>query len=120
MNIQTKAIRVLNDRFRNNIPSGADVPGRVLLTQGIQALCDTDAEPAKHLAELLQMVRTFDTFTSDNDPHGEHDFGAFQFQSRKCFWKIDVMDPSLEIAPLDLADPTLSVRVLTVMLAEEY
>nr|WP_236000531.1 DUF3768 domain-containing protein [Bradyrhizobium uaiense] len=25
---------------------------------------------------MLEAVRRFDSFTRDNDPHGEHDFGA--------------------------------------------
>lgn len=120
MNIHAKNIRTLNDQFRTNIPNPSGVPGRLLLTVGVQALCDTEAEPNLHLGQLLQAVRTFNTFTADNDPHGEHDFGAFDFQGTKCFWKIDVLDPSLEVAPLDAGDPELSVRVLTIMLASEY
>lgn len=120
MNQQAHAIRTLNDRFRSCIPFPSDVPGQVLLTSGIQALCDADTEPGAYLPELLALVRDFNRFTSDNDPHGEHDFGAFDFRSERCFWKIDVMDPSLKIAPLDAGDPKLSVRVLTVMLASEY
>ena len=68
----------------------------------------------------LAAVRTFDTFTRDNDPHGEHDFGAFAVDGEKCFWKIDCYDKSLEHGSEDPADPELTVRVLTVMLAEEY
>jgi hypothetical protein len=41
---------------------------RVVLTEGIQALPDTDR------LDILQQVRSFDAFTPDNDPWGEHDF----------------------------------------------
>ena len=110
----------LNDHFRTNLPTGGGVSGKVILTQGIQALCDTDAIPNQHLPELIKTVREFDQFTADNDPYGEHDLGTFEFQGERVFWKIDVMDPSLEVAPLDPTDPELSVRVLTIMLASEY
>lgn len=32
--------------------------------------------PLAHLVALLEKVAAFDEFTPDNDPHGEHDFGA--------------------------------------------
>jgi hypothetical protein len=31
----------------------------------------------------------FDTFTNDNDPHRERDFGSFDLDGEKLFWKID-------------------------------
>ena len=116
----TKTIRSLNDRFRTNIPSPSGVPGQVLLTQGIQALCNTDAEPNKHLPELFKLVRAFDEFTGDNNPHGEHDFGALNFQGEKCFWKFDYYRPDLKWGSDDPADITKTMRVLTILLASEY
>ena len=72
------------------------------------------------VTRALAAVRTFGTFTKDNDPHGEHDFGAFAVDDEKCFWKIDYYDKSLERGSEDSADPKLTVRVLTIMLAEEW
>lgn len=114
MTDQTSKIRDLNDRFRRG---DGTVSGTVLCTSGITTVADGDP---LLMAELLGMVRSFDTFTQDNDPHGEHDFGAFEWRGEKCFWKIDVLDPSLEVAALDATDPLLSHRVLTIMLAHEY
>ena len=116
----TQTIRSLNDRFRQAVPSACDVPGQVMLTQGIQSLCDTEAEPALRLSDLFVLLRDFDTFDKDNDPHGEHDFGAFEFQGEKCFWKIDYYAPDLQWGSEDPSDPQLTIRVLTVMLASEY
>jgi hypothetical protein len=34
---------------------------------------------------LLLALRRFDSFTPDNDPHGEHDFGALDFKGQRYF-----------------------------------
>ncbi len=81
----TKRIRELNDRFRQGLPDAPGIPGRVMLTQGIQALCSTDREPMVHLSALFELLRSYDNFSQDNDPYGEHDFGNFQFQGETCF-----------------------------------
>ncbi len=117
---RSKAIRDLNDRFRGAVPNGGDVPGRVMLTSGIQALTNTEEEPGKHLLKLLETIRTFDEFSSDNDPYGEHDFGAFDFEEARVFWKIDYYAPDLMHGADDPTDVENTVRVLTIMLAEEY
>jgi hypothetical protein len=70
--------------------------------------------------QALALVRRFDAFTPDNDPHGEHDFGSFTHQGRKLFWKIDYYDKACEFGSEDPADPSKTTRVLTIMLAEEY
>lgn len=120
MTEKTTTIRELNDRFRKTIPAGSDVPGRVMLTQGIQHLTDEDVEPGKHLANLFNAIREFDAFDEDNDPHHEHDFGALEFNGSKVFFKIDYYAPDLTHGSEDPADPEQTIRVLTIMLAEEY
>ncbi len=72
---QTRRIRDLNDAFRKSMARD------VYLTAGVAAL----TEPSQ--AEVIRRVKTFDAFTEDNDPHGEHDFGAFEFAGQKFFWK---------------------------------
>lgn len=105
----SKAIRELNDRFRTSL-----VGGRTVLTGGVAAL-------AKHdLLALLQLVRSFDAFTTDNDPYEEHDFGAINFGGEQYFWKIDYYDRSMEAGSEDPTDPASTTRVLTVMRADEY
>ena len=51
---------------------------------------------------------------------GEHDFGSFEIGEQRFFWKIDYYDLSLCYGSNDPAEPTLTKRVLTIMLAEEY
>ena len=41
-----------------------------MITAGVEAM------PVDQRNSLLAKVRAFDAFTDDNDPHGEHDFGA--------------------------------------------
>jgi len=100
-------IAQLNDAFRTTF-----VGGRVSMTAGVAAL--------PYNGGVLEAVRLFDKFTEDNDPYGEHDFGALMFGSDKFFWKIDYYDQSLEYGSENPADPAVTTRVLTVMLADEY
>ena len=64
--------------------------------------------------------RVFDDFCHANDPHEEHDFGAFDADGHKVFFKIDYFDESLSYHSPDPADPSVTKRVITIMLAEEY
>lgn len=102
-------LALLNDAFRRN-PTG----GQLFATAGVISLGDTA------LPSVLELVRTFNTFTPDNDPYGEHDFGSFEWRGERLFWKIDYYDRSLHFASPDPLDLAVTTRVLTVMLASEY
>jgi hypothetical protein len=102
-------IRALNDDFRRTF-----VGGMVVITAGVEAM------PADQRKSLLAKVRAFDAFTEDNDPHGEHDFGAVDEGSVRCFWKVDYFDRDMTMHSPEATDPAVTTRVLTVMLAEEY
>lgn len=111
--------REQNDRFRRmvHIPQFGtpEIDGKVLVTRGIAAL------PPVAQIIILANVRNFDAFTPDNDPYGERDFGAFtEAGAGKIFWKIDYHDRDYRHGSPDPADPGITRRVLTVMLAEEY
>ena len=111
---RTEAIRDLNDRFRKGDTS---IPGRTMMTIGVQELLNDDASK---IATLIRTIRDFDGFDANNDPLHEHDFSAFEFDGQKLFWKIDYYAPDLRHGSDDPADTTKTVRVLTIMLAEEY
>lgn len=108
--IDTARIRELNDTFRRDFPAG----GKRFITDGIFALDEADR------AAILEKVRSFDRFTEDNDPHGEHDFGSIDHNGERIFWKIDTYDRACEFGSDDPADPAKTTRVLTIMLADEY
>lgn len=99
----------LNDAFRKSFSGG-----KVMMTAGVDAL------PHMVKAAVLQKVADFKEFTSGNDPHSEHDFGSFELLGRKFFWKIDYYDRELEHGSNDPSDPEKTIRVLTVMLSDEY
>jgi len=104
-----KRVLALNDRLRKTGKGG-----RQLMTPGIAAM------GAEALLALRQEIAAYDDFSAENDPHGEHDFGSLTFQGQQVFWKIDYYDPTLRCGSPDPADPTVTTRVLTIMLAQEY
>ena len=105
----TTRIQELNDAFRRSF-----IGGVVVITAGFESL------PADRRCRILTMIRAFDQFNEDNDPHGEHDFGLIEDDDLRCFWKIDYYDREMEMISPDPTDPSVTTRVLTVMLADEY
>jgi hypothetical protein len=108
---RTGKVRKLNDKFRKD-------PSRPLwmLTAGVSA------QGRAFVAKAIAAVKAFDAFTEENDPHGEHDFGSFELDGYKVFWKIDSFEKgSNHEAGAETPDDVLTTdRVLTIMLAEEY
>jgi hypothetical protein len=99
----------LNDAFRRTFAGG-----KIVMTSGIAALPDAERE------EVIDSVRAFDGFEPDNDPYGEHDFGALTVSGRRVFWKIDYYDLAQRYGSDDPSNPSATERVLTIMGAEEY
>ncbi|MFN3889606.1 MAG: DUF3768 domain-containing protein [Beijerinckiaceae bacterium] len=108
------AIRELNDRFRKG---DASIPGRIMITSGVQTLI---AKQDDGLQIVIQAVRDFDDFSKGNDPYAEHDFGAFDCLGARLYWKLDYYAPDMEHGSENPADAGQTVRVMTIMLAEEY
>jgi len=108
---KTEQIRALNDRLRQNLSTGI---GTAVITTGVAALGD-DA-----VARIVKVIAVYDDFCHENDPYEEHDFGAFEADGRTIFFKIDYYDPTLTCHSADPADPRVTNRVITIMLAEEY
>jgi hypothetical protein len=102
-------IRVLNDNFRSTL-----VGGRVVMTPGVAELS------LGQKAQVILKVQGFADFNADNDPHGEHDFGSFEFGGETYFFKVDYFSPDMDGGSEDPADPEKTARVLTIMRADEY
>src|SRR5437870_369207 len=91
-------IAALNDLLRKG-----GFGGTVYFTSGVRQLGHA------FIVEALDAIQDFDDFTTDNDPHGEHDFGAvrvpergvlpvkaaFSGRLRTVFWKIDYYAPGM-------------------------
>ncbi len=115
----------LNDRARQAM----GVACIAVATDGFRALPDGDQ------SRVRELIETFDAFDAGNDAHGERDFGAI-YQAREglwtthrpsageavetVFWKIDCYDRALCFGSEDPANPAITRRVLTIMLASEY
>ena len=107
--VRQATIRHLNDQLRRLFAGG-----RVMITSGIRKL------GSQAVQQVLDAVCRFAAFNPDNDPHDEHDFGAVDVAGQRVFWKIDCYDEQLEYGSPDPADPAVTARVLTIMLASEY
>ena len=109
MTHQLHRIRLLNDEARMQLTGGV-----AFATPGISAL------PADDQAAILRCVLEFDDFDAENDPYGEHDFGAFDHKGDRIYWKIDCYDLQMKGGSPDPADPRVTKRSLTIILASEY
>jgi len=104
-------IRELNDAFRTGQRTDLGV---MVTTRGVKE------RGVAFLAKSIALTRRFTTFTKDNDPRGEHDFGSFVLDGELVYWKIDYYDLAIEFGSPDPADEAVTCRVLTVFLAAEY
>ena len=109
MDTKTARIRALNDELRQNFADGIAV-----MTPGIAAL------GAEAVARIVKTIAVYDDFCHANDPYEEHDFGAFEVDGHTVMFKIDYFDRELSMHSTDPADPSVTQRVITIMLADEY
>src|SRR5262249_39940624 len=105
MDSKTARIRALNDELRQNFAEGIAV-----MTPGIAAL------GGEAVARIVKTVAVFDDFCHANDPHEEHDFGAFDADGHRIFFKIDYYDETLTHHSADPADPRSTGTLSTVRL----
>jgi hypothetical protein len=111
MTSKTEQIRTLNDQLRQNLGTGV---ATAVITTGVAALGD------EAVARIVKTIAVYDDFCHENDPYEEHDFGAFEAEGQVIFFKIEYYDPTLTYHSDDPADPTVTHRLITIMLAEEY
>jgi len=102
-------IRDLNDELRTT-----GIGGETFLTRGLLS------KESDFIAKATAAVRGFEAFTDDNDPWQEHDCATLDVDGETVIFKIDYYDLNMEYGSPDPADPNVTRRVLTIMLAEEY
>lgn len=100
-------IAELNDQLRIHRTGG-----EIKLTSGVRAL----GEAA--IAAILVKLTVF-SFTPGNDPYGERDFGIVEYEGETINWKIEYYDKSKQYLSPDPSDPSVTTRVLFIMLREE-
>ena len=102
-------IRTLNDELRTT-----GIGGKMFLTRGMWAM------GSDFVAHAVAAVRAFNAFSEDNDPWQEHDCATLEVDGETVIFKIDYFDLNMEALSPDPADPKVTRRVLTIMLADEY
>lgn len=106
----------LNDRCRQ----GLDPNARIVVTRNCLARLAGDGGVVREVvaqAELMAAVRRY-SFQPGDGP--ERDFGAFDLQGQRILFKIDCYDLDFEFGSEDPADASITRRVITIMLAEDY
>lgn len=106
---RTEQIRALNDKLRQEL-----IGGIAVITPKAVALGEKTVE------NIFKAVAIFDEFCLANDPYQEHDFGALDVDGHRVLFKIEYYDTKFEWHSPDPADPDVTERVITIMLAEEY
>ena len=123
---QRDRIARLNDMARKAM----GVACTAVATVGFRSLSASDQ------SRVRELIETFDAFDEDNDPYGERDFGTIyqrgdgrwtterprlrDDERERVFWKFDYYDRDLRFGSEDAANPAVTRRVLTIMLADEY
>ncbi len=109
---KTLKIRELNDHFRKHLYNSN--LGKTYLTALVNSL------PIEDRKALINKVIIFNNFTKGGNPYGEHDLGVINLKNEKYYFKIDYYNKNLEFHSEDEADPSKTIRVLTIMNIEEY
>ncbi|WP_425624906.1 DUF3768 domain-containing protein [Agrobacterium radiobacter] len=105
-------IRELNDELRTK---GHALNGRFVAVGG---LINEDQE--KRL-RVFEAAAAFDAWTTGDDPYGEHDFGKFTVDGEDFMFKIDYYAIGDEAHGSEHPeDQATTIRVLTLMYAEDY
>lgn len=105
-----------NNRFRAGVLQGRPGHHRILSTPGIQALGSLAVQEVLHQA----LVFPDESFRESFEPHGDRDFIVVNHQGLKVWAKIDTFDLTMEWMSPDPADDEVTVRVLSLMLPDEY
>ena len=109
MDTRTDRIRAFNDELRQYL-----LGGMAVITPGVAALGQQAVE------RIVKTIAVYDDFCHANDPHEEHDFGSFEADGQTIFFKIDYYDKTRTYHSPDPSDPSVTERVITIMLADEY
>lgn len=108
-NHATARIRALNDDLRAHGRGGLTLVTRGVFDHGLPFAARVRAAIARDAL-----------FTLDTDSYEEHDFGSVEIEGSRIFWKIDYYDLTRTAGSPNPADPSVTSRVMTIMMADEY
>lgn len=111
-NIKSKpihAIAIHNDQLRKH-----HIGGRIMMSKDISNL------HSARIHMIMKQIADFSNFNSSNDPYEERDCAILEIDNLSIMWKIDYYDETLDGHSPDPSNPDVTVRIMTVMLAEEY
>lgn len=103
-------IRYLNDELRTE---GICRNGRVVAAGRL-------AQEFEKIGAVGDAVAAFDEWNEGDDPYGEHDFGKLDVNGEAVIWKIDYYSLDEMHGSDHPEDPAVTVRILTLMFAEDY
>ena len=107
-----------NDMFRTSFGKCEGLKGQIVQTQGVAAL-----GPIAGMI-IAAKIMQYDSFTEDNDPYGEHDFGSVIIHEGgdpiTIWWKIDLYDANYEHGAEDPEDTERTARLMTILLPSEH
>lgn len=111
---RTATIARLNDAAR----LGLDRRARIMFTRNCLETfrMSQDEHPAIIQAQLLAAFRCCE-FAADSP---ERDFASILFRERKVWMKIDYYDLDCAYGSEDSADASITTRVITILLPEDY
>ena len=112
----------LNDKFRQEGPQ-LDKDA-IILTHALRSHMTENANGftfARRCDELNRLIAGYDFSQSLGDnPYGERDMGWIDFMGERVMFKIYYYDLDLKYRSENPADPTVTSRVMTIMLASDY
>lgn len=104
-------IRDLNDELRIN---GRSINGRIV---AMGALGNEDREK---IIRVYRAAAAFDDWPKGDDPYLEHDFGKFEVDGESFMFKIDYYSLDELHGSEHPEDQNTTIRVMTLMYAEDY
>ena len=112
---RSKRIADLNDAFRQSILVPPNL-GCVFTAHHFE-------QKGGHWQRVaLHAVANFSEFSDDNDPSGERGTDAIPMtvEGVEMLWKIDYYDREFKDPSPDPSDPDVTLRIITLMLPEDY
>lgn len=103
-------IRQLNDELRTE---GSCRNGRMVAAGRL-------AQEHEKIGNIATAVAAFDDWHEGDDPYGEHDFGKVEVNGETVIWKIDYFSLDELQGSDHPEDPNVTIRILTLMFAENY